>query len=406
MKHRIETFADIIHPVSEEEFFAEYYDKKPLLVRAPDPDKFAEVMSWEILSNLLNMTAIWSPQSLQLVLDRNPVPAAQYCREAIDRNTQLDLQPDAELVKDWLRRGASLVVNDIDTLTPPMAAVANALETRFKGKAQSNLYCSWQQHQAFDTHMDTHDVFAMHVTGEKSWRIYEGRLDNAVAHDMFKSLDHEYHEKNRGEVQTALTLRPGDFLYIPRGQYHDALASSDACIHLTFGLTRIIGYDLLNMVFNHAMVDSGFRTNFPLPNANPAVDRGAVRQHIETLADRLDEIVRSDAILDDMMRYRETFKYWRGGFDLPGDAVGETAMVGFALTSNEFSIVRANGRAGLKSPRGVLPIPAEVEDAVTWVIGRQNFTRAELAAAFPGIAAASREKLLADLSSMRVIGPG
>ncbi len=406
MKHRIETFADIIHPVSEEEFFAEYYDRKPLHVPAPDPDKFAEIMSWQKLSHILNMTAAWSDNSLQLYLDRKKVAPADYCREEIDRDNRPSLQPDAERVKGWLRRGASLVVNYIDTLTPEMAAVADAIEGRLGGKSQSNLYCSWQQHQAFDTHMDTHDVFALHIAGEKDWRLYEGRLDNAIAHDMFKSLDHEFHQKNCGEVQTALTLRPGDFLYIPRGQYHDALASSDACIHLTFGVTRIIGYDLLNMVFNHAMADSGFRTNFPLPNADPAADRGAVRQHIETLADRLVDIVRSDAVLDDMVRYREAFKYWRGGFDLPGDAIAETAAVGFALTSDDFSIVRANGRTGLKSPRGVLPIPAGIEDAVTWVVGRQRFTRAELAAAFSDMSDAGREKLLADLSSMRVIGPG
>lgn len=405
MKHRIETFADIIHPVSEEEFFAEYYDKKPLLVRAPDPDKFAEVMSWEILSDLLNMTAIWCEHSLQMVLDRNPVPAAQYCREAINRSAKPGLQPDAERVKDWLQRGASLVVNDIDTLTSPMAAVADALEGRFNAKAQSNLYCSWQQHQAFDTHMDTHDVFALHVAGEKSWRIYEGQLDNAVAHDMFRNQTQEFHNEHAGKVLLEPTLRPGDFLYIPRGQYHDALASSTACIHLTFGMTRVIGYDLLSLLFNNAMANTNFRANFPLITGDDNVDREAVRTHIAGLAGKLEELARADAVTDDMLAYIKSFHYFRGGFDLPNDATVGGDMASYGLTSPDFVVVRANGRAALKGKRGVIPIPEGLDGVVSWVVEHPRFTRAELSGAFPDLPDAGREKLLADLSSMKVIAP-
>ena len=406
MTHRIETLADILHPITVEEFFAEYYDRKPLHVPAPDPEKFAGVMSWQKLSQILNMTAVWSPASLQLYLDRKQVPAVEYCRDELDRENRPTQQPDSERVNDWMRRGASLVVNYIDTLTPELAAVANAVEGALGGKSQSNLYCSWQQHRAFDTHMDTHDVFALHIAGEKDWNIYEGRLDNPIAHEMFTGLDRAYHEAHRGAIETQLTLRPGDFLYLPRGKYHDALASSSACIHLTFGVTRIIGYDLLNLLFNHAMTKGAFRANFPLLAGDPAADRAAVRRHIAGLAGTLDEVLRSDGVLDDMMRYREHFKFNRGGFDLPGDVLGsDTDSVGFALTAGDFSIVRANGRTGLKGPRGAIPIPDDIAAAVSWVVDRKRFTRAELAAAFPQMPDAGREKLLGDLSSMRVIGP-
>jgi hypothetical protein len=39
-------FADILHPLSEDAFFAEYYDRKPLHLEG-DPRKFAAVMSWD-----------------------------------------------------------------------------------------------------------------------------------------------------------------------------------------------------------------------------------------------------------------------------------------------------------------------------------------------------------------------
>lgn len=407
MPNRIATLADILHPVSEEEFFAEYYDRKPLYVPAPDPDKFADVMSWQKLSGMLNMTGIWSPANLQLYLDRKEVVPADYCREEIDRDNDPSMQPDAERVKDWMQRGASLVLNYIDTLTPELAAVANALETRLQAKTQSNLYCSWQQHRAFDTHMDTHDVFALHIVGEKDWNVYEGRLDNAIATPEARNPEPGFVDSHKGAVAMKLTLRPGDFLYIPRGQYHDALASSAACIHLTFGVTRVIGYNLLEALFIHAMKDSAFRANFPVLTGDAAADRAALRSHIGDLADRLDSIARTDAVLDDMLAFCQAFKYRRGGFDLPGDVVaGDSGAVGFALTSDDFAIIRSNGRVGLKGPKGTAPIPAGIEEPVSWIVDRGRFTRAELSAAFPQMSEAGREKLLGDLSSMRVIGPG
>ena len=117
MKNRIDTFADLIAPVGEKEFFAKYHDKKPLHIPAPKPDKLDDVMNWSTLSAILNMTAIWSPSNLRLFLDTEAIPAEKYCRPAIDRNHQQTMQPDAEKVKSWLRRGASIVANDIDTLT-------------------------------------------------------------------------------------------------------------------------------------------------------------------------------------------------------------------------------------------------------------------------------------------------
>ena len=126
MANRIRSFADLIAPVTEEEFFATYHDRRFLHVPAPKPDKFADVMSWDILTDMLNMTSIWSPTSLGVFLDTKAIPVEQYCRQAVDRNNQQSFQPDAEKVISWLRRGASVVANDVDTLWPGTAAAADA----------------------------------------------------------------------------------------------------------------------------------------------------------------------------------------------------------------------------------------------------------------------------------------
>lgn len=401
MANRIRSFADIIAPITEEDFFETYHDRQFLHVPAPAPDKFADVMSWDILTNMLNMTAIWSPANLRVVLDTKPIPAEQYCRQAVDRNSQPGYQPDAEKVKSWLRRGASLVANDIDTLWPGTAAAAGALEKRFGGKTQSNLYCSWQQHQAFDTHFDTHEVFALHVEGEKVWRIYEGRLDRPIASESYKNLNQAYHDERRGAVVDEVTLRPGDLLYIPRGQYHDALASSEGAIHLAFGLTHIIGVDIMQMLFELTMVDPLFRSNIPLPDAGPQ----ARRRWLDELADRLHEIAKSDALAENLETLRETFRYYRGGFDLPADALEKDASERFGVIVRSLEVVDVGGKFVLQSAKGGAPIPAELAAPISWIVARGNFSQAELAGAFPEISDELREKLLSRLSAMKAIAP-
>lgn len=401
MANRISSFAEIIAPVTEAEFFETVHDQRFLHIPAPDPDKFADVMSWDIFTNMLNMTAIWSPTSLGVCLDTKMIPAEQYCREAVDRNNQPNFQPDAEKVKSWLRQGASLVANDIDTLWPGTAAAADALERRLGGKVQSNLYCSWNQHQAFDTHFDTHDVYALHCAGEKVWRIFEGRLDRPVANATFKDLGPEYHDEHRGAVAAEVTLRPGDLLYIPRGQYHDALASSDGAIHLAFGLTHVIGIDVLTLLFEQAMSDPLFRTNAPLPEAGP---KGR-RRWLEEIADRLHEITKSDALADNLEVYRETFRYYRGGFDLPADALEKKADERFGVIVSSLEVVSTEGKFVLQSAKGSVPIPDELADPISWVITSGNFSAEELAAAFPQLTGDVRDKLISSLTAMKAIAP-
>ena len=401
MAKRIRSFADLIAPVTEDDFFATYHDRQFLHVPAPNADKFADVMSWDILTNMLNMTSIWSATSLAIVLDKREIPAEQYCRPAIDRNNQQNLQPDAEKVKSWLRRGASLVTNDVDTLWPGTAAAADALEQRFGGKVQSNLYCSWNQRQAYDTHFDTHEVFALHVAGEKVWNIYEGRLDNPIANEAFKSLGPEYHDQHRGAIAAEVTLRPGDLLYIPRGQYHDALASSDGAIHLSFGLTHVIGIDVMTMLFEQAIADPLFRSNLPPPEAGPEQRR----RWLEELGARLYDIAKSDTLAQTLEAYRQTFHYHRGGFDLPADAFDQNSDERFGVIVQSLEVVNTDGKFVLQSAKGAVPIPDELADPISWIVDRENFSLVELATEFPQLSADVSEKLIASLAAMKAIAP-
>jgi hypothetical protein len=266
-------------------------------------------MSWDGLNRLLDMTAIWSSQSLQLALDCRMIPPELYCRRGLDRAGRAIWQPQPSLVRAQLRQGASVLLNDIDTLSPGLRAVAGLLERALGAKVQINLYCSWRERQAFPSHFDSHDVFALQIAGEKRWTVYRGRFDQPIAHPSFKTLGQAYHDQAKGDVLACIDLRPGDLLYLPRGQYHDALATGAASIHLAVGATEPIGIDLIGLLFDDAVADPAFRRRLPA-----AADTGAVTARVDRLAAQARELMASPPFRTRLDALQAGFAWPRGGF--------------------------------------------------------------------------------------------
>ena len=277
-------------------------------------------MSWAGLNALLDMTAIWSSQSLQLALDCRMIPAERYCRRGLDRGGRPTWQPQPTLVRALVGQGASILLNDIDTLSPGLRAVAGLLEGALGAKVQINLYCSWHERQAFPSHFDTHDVFALQIAGEKRWTVFRGRFEQPIAHPSFQSLGQAYHDDAKGAVLAEFDLRPGDILYLPRGQYHHALATGANSIHLAVGVTEPVGIDLLSLLFEDAVADPAFRRRLPA-----AAEPGAVTAQVGRLAAGAREHMASPRFRARLDALRAGFGWPRGGFGPAAGFAGESA---------------------------------------------------------------------------------
>jgi ribosomal protein L16 Arg81 hydroxylase len=313
------SFQDFLAPVTVEQFRRAHLDRAPLHIPGP-PDKFAGAMSWDELNRLLDMTAIWSSQSLQLALDCRMIPPERYCRRGMDRSGRPAWQPQPALVRGLLRQGASVLLNDIDTLSEGLRAVAGLLERALGARVQINLYCSWHERQAFPSHFDTHDVFALQIAGEKRWTVYRGRFDQPIAHPSFQSLGQAYHDQAKGDVLSTVDLRPGDLLYLPRGQYHDALATGATSIHLAVGATEPIGIDLLSALFEDAVADPAFRRRLPA-----ADEAGVLTAHVGRLAARARDRLAGAEVRAGLGSLRAGYAGQRGGFPATPGFRGKSA---------------------------------------------------------------------------------
>jgi ribosomal protein L16 Arg81 hydroxylase len=398
------SFDEIMAPLGIERFFAEYEGQRPLHLKGGAADKFARIMNWAKLNDLLGMATIWSQNSLQLVLDKEPIPAARYCALAAGRDGGQVLRPDPDQVQGFLKRGATLIANDIDHLSAELTAFSQGMEQALGGKVQGNLYLSSRRRQGFAAHFDTHDVYAVHVEGTKTWHVYEGRKTDPIAHALFKTLPAEHHEQAKGRKLMDVHMEPGDLLYLPRGQYHDALADEGGAVHIAFGVTYPIGMDVMSLLYERVVAEPEFRANLPRPG-RPDADR-ALAGHLQALVERIGKVLADPEVVRQIKAQQRSFHYPRHGYDLP-DLLQAGAADRYLVRAKGIRLVQQGGRFGLltEGSRAATEVPAEVSDMVGWVMKRAEFSTTELGSAFPDRTLAEREQLLRDLGTMRLIEP-
>ena len=391
----VTSFADLIAPVTPNEFFGEIYGRKPLHIPG-DADKFASVMSWGSLNQALAINAFWTTDNLKLFQDVAPVAIEDYCRSVPGLGAPV-MRPDPDLVKSQMSRGASLVLNSIDTLNPDIQSVADVLEQTLLGYTQLNLYCSFAGHKAFDSHFDTHEVFALHAEGEKTWNIYQGRLDNPVHHSTFLDLTADQHQHNRRELMMEVHMTPGDLLYLPRGQYHDALASSYGTLHLTFGVIPLRGLDIFELLEDEALADSLFRQDLP----RVAGDGGAqdLGTRLGELAGRLGEMMQESNFLESVIQLQKRRHGTRGTYELPDRPV----INEFVLKATGLRVTRRGSAYFLRSEKAGIPIPPGAHDFVSWVLEHPTFLDTEVHALFSHLGQERVDELLYELQKMDVI---
>lgn len=396
MSRSIRSFDDLLAPMDRQTFEQEYLDRRPVHIEG-GADKFREVMNWQVLNRLLGMTTIWSHQSLKLVLDKEPVPAGDYASPAPGRDGGQVLRPDPERVRRFLARGATLVANDIDQLTPELSTVARVMEEALGGKVQANLYLSSKKKQGFRVHYDTHDVFAIHCEGEKTWFVFEGRAEVPIAHRLFKDVPQEVHEKRKGALWKEVRMKPGDLLYLPRGQYHYALADEGGCIHIALGVTYPIGLDVIGYLFDRMVAEPLARRNLPRG------DDAALAAHLAELGERVGDLLRERETLTEIQRFMAAYRWPRGAYDLPD--LLDPGRLRYRVTAGRVRLVTRNGQAALVdsvSRRGV-PVPADLVLMTQWVLAREGFDRRAFDEAFALEPADKRDKFLKDMEKMALL---
>lgn len=364
------TFAEFLAPFDPVEFKTHYHGRKPLHIAAREPRR-GNPLPWPSFNDILNLSSVWNEDTLKVFYQNRLALRENYC-DVSEAPPGAKAPADPRKVKALLGFGASLVANQIQRVSAPVAAIVHMLQREFAAGAGANAYCSFQRVQAFNTHYDLHDVFALQTEGEKLWRIYEGRADNPTMPTPPGDEAEKWLIATRGKLLDEVLMKPGDILYLPRGQYHDAITGAEASLHVTFWVKPATGLSLFKLLEAAASAESDFRADLP-----DSRDAQALSEHLARLAQHLDRMMSSPSFAIEVRNHQRSFATSAAGFDLPARQRAQyfsTAKRGEIHRRPDGFSVQIDGRH--------IEIGATYP-AVGWLLQQRLFSVDDLLARFP-----------------------
>ncbi|HZH91067.1 MAG TPA: cupin domain-containing protein [Pyrinomonadaceae bacterium] len=325
----------LLEPHTTEEFLASSWGQSYKHIRG-GRGKFAHLLPWGRLNDILRQHRLDFPR-LRLMRDGRALPINSYLRHtSAARNKQAIPRLQPVKFTGHLRAGATLVLDAVHELHEPLEDLAADLERLFRERIQINSYAGWHTSRGFDLHWDDHDVFILQVTGRKRWRIYGQTRPHPLAGDAGNP-------KPDGEPLWEETLEDGDFLYIPRGWWHVAEPLDEPTLHLTVGIHKRTGIDLLAWLAGRLRESETFRRDLPR-FASPA-ERAA---HVRLLAEEIDAAL-DDQVLERYFAELDAMAEPRARVNLPWSATADGVPPG------------KHARVRLLAPR---PLDFKVADGV------------------------------------------
>lgn len=252
---------------SPEEFGREHWSRKPMLSRAVDlPSGFLDLLSPEDIDDLVAERGLRMPFFRMVREGTVQNGPTRYATAGSRRISDLI---DADRARDRYAEGATLVLQSLHRIHPPVVRFCRQLAADLGHATQANAYITPPGNRGFDPHHDTHDVFVLQIDGSKLWHIFEPALVLPLNSQPSSDLAKKQPLVPEGaEPVLSVVLEPGDALYLPRGYVHSAETNDDRSIHLTVGVLATTGYDVLRDVLALAGEVEAFRDALPLGAAS------------------------------------------------------------------------------------------------------------------------------------------
>ena len=381
-------FAQFIAPFDPGTFQSQYFGRQALHIHGEARAR-RDLLPWSRFNEVLALTPYWTEETLKVYFRSRAALRENYCDTA-DLRTGQPAPVNPAKVAALVGLGASVVANQVHRVCAPVGAVARVLAEQFAARTFANVYCSFQGVQAFQTHFDLHDVFAVQMEGEKTWRIYEARADAPVAPVPPGDEGEQFLVATRGRVLAEVLMRPGDVLYLPRGQYHDALTGAQASLHVTFGVAPLTGLSLFKLLEKALTAESAFRAYLP-----DARDPAALQARIAQLGARVQAMMSSPSFAIDILNGQRDLAGVAAEYRLPA----QVPPAWYSLARRARLLRRDSGYAVVHEG-GEIPIGA-TWPTIEWVLAQRMFA---LEDAFARQAGIDRRELRADLERLLQAG--
>jgi ribosomal protein L16 Arg81 hydroxylase len=286
--------AALLDPLDPEVFFERYWERAPLHLRAEGRRARPLLTEAALLDALAAAAEV--PEGLMAFpeqLGRGPLEVGALLR-------------DRALLRAYLDEGHPLVWSRARGAFPEVDALAAALGEALGAHVWPNVYATGAAGTPFDMHFDNHEVLVVHCEGAKEWTLSSVRVDRPLDVAEMEPAVRAALVARRDEAAERPAMRflvgPGDVVYIPRGQFHNASTPAGRALHVTFGVRLLTGYDVAQLLAQLALGDADFREYLPAAAADPGGVAGAAQ--LDAIRARLGAILASDALTAELASAR------------------------------------------------------------------------------------------------------
>ena len=283
----------LLAPLDLATFFDRHYEREPLHARAAAAPASPLLTHDALLDALLALPAV--PEGLMAF------------PEHLDPHLQIAaLLADPALLRAYLAAGHPLVWNRARGVSPAIDALAAALSDAFGAQVWPNIYATGDAGTPFEMHFDAHEVLAVHCAGEKTWQISAVRVDRPLDAVEMEPAVAAALRARRDEAAARILLEvavaPGDVVYIPRGQFHNASTPRGRSLHVTFGIRQLAGLDVIKLLANAALAEPLFREYLPAAAAD--ADGARADALLQEILGRIRDLTRSPELVADLRAAR------------------------------------------------------------------------------------------------------
>lgn len=265
-------------------FARERWGRGPQLTRAEDLGAgFADLFSLEAVDELLSRRGLRTP-FLRVVKDGSQVDPSLFTRPG-GAGAEIGDQVADDLVLKLILDGATVVLQGLHRVWPPIIDFAGQLAADLGHPLQVNAYVTPPSSQGFSAHYDVHDVFVLQIAGRKRWLVHDPVLSLPLRSQPGANRQGEIEATAAGPALIDEVLHPGDALYLPRGYLHSARALGEVSAHLTVGVHPVTRHAIVEALGALAADEPALRESLPLgiDVADPADLAGDLAQTVSAL---------------------------------------------------------------------------------------------------------------------------
>lgn len=228
-------------------FLAEYWQKKPLVIRQALPD-FVNPISPDELAGLaleedIESRIVWETpnQKNQWHLKRGPFLESDF--NSLPKT-------------NW-----TLLVQGVDRIVPEVYELLDHFNFIPQWRIDDVMISYAALHGSVGPHYDNYDVFLYQAKGQREWSLTSKKCN---PENYIKNL--ELRIMNEFEVEEKFVLNEGDMLYLPPHIGHHGIALSEECITYSFGFRSYQGQELWDSLGDHLSEKELFKALYQDPD--------------------------------------------------------------------------------------------------------------------------------------------